>query len=131
VYGDKAILPPKVTMGSLYVQTYDEAAQDQLRCDDIDLIDEQRWKSIIKNERYHQGLWSYDQWFMWSRELQVDDLVLRRVLTWECANKLSPGWEGPFWVTQVCCPGCVHLTMEDRESLPNPWNIEHLCKFYP
>jgi hypothetical protein len=62
---------------------------------------------------------------MRSRELQVDDLVLRCVLTQEGAN------EGPFWVTQVCRPGCVHLTTEDGESLPNPWNIEHLHKFYP
>jgi hypothetical protein len=42
VYGAEAILPPEVTMGSLCVQTYDEASQDQLRCEDIDLIDERR-----------------------------------------------------------------------------------------
>jgi hypothetical protein len=44
-----------------------------------------------------------------SRELQVEDLVLWQVLTREGANKLSPGWEGPFLVTQVSCPGCVCL----------------------
>jgi hypothetical protein len=42
VYGAEAILPPEVTMGSLRVKTYDEATQDQLRCEDIDLTDEQR-----------------------------------------------------------------------------------------
>jgi hypothetical protein len=66
-----------------------------------------------------------------SKELQVKDLVLRQVLTREGANKLSPGWEGPFRVTQVCRPGYVHLATEDGEPLPNPWNIEHLRKFYP
>jgi hypothetical protein len=68
---------------------------------------------------------------MRSRELQVDDLVLRWVLTREGANKLSPGWEGPFQVTQVCHPGCVYLATEDGELLPNSWNIEHIHKFYP
>jgi hypothetical protein len=68
---------------------------------------------------------------MHSRELQVDDLVLRWVLTRVGANKLSPGWEGPFRVTQVCHPGCVQLAMEDGEPLPNSWNIDYLCKFYP
>jgi hypothetical protein len=68
---------------------------------------------------------------MRSRELQVDDLVLRQVLTREGVNKLSPGWEAPFQVTQVRCPRCVHLAKEDREPPPNPWNIEHICKFYP
>jgi hypothetical protein len=42
VYGDEVILPPEVTMGFLRVQVYNEAAQDQLRCEDIDLIDERR-----------------------------------------------------------------------------------------
>jgi hypothetical protein len=42
VYEAEAILPPEVTMGSLRVQTYDESAQDQLRCEDIDLVDERR-----------------------------------------------------------------------------------------
>jgi hypothetical protein len=40
VYGDGAVLPLKVTMGSLCVQEYDEAAQDLLWCEDIDLVDE-------------------------------------------------------------------------------------------
>jgi hypothetical protein len=52
IYGAEAVLPPEVTMGSLRVQAYDKAAQDQLRCEDIDLIDEKRWQSAIKNARY-------------------------------------------------------------------------------
>jgi hypothetical protein len=32
---------------------YDEATQDQLWCEDIDLIDERRWQSAIKNIQYH------------------------------------------------------------------------------
>jgi hypothetical protein len=43
VYGAEAVLAPKVTMGSLCVKTYDEATQDQLRYEDIDLVDERRW----------------------------------------------------------------------------------------
>jgi hypothetical protein len=30
VYGAEAVLSPEVCMGSLYVQSYDEATQDQL-----------------------------------------------------------------------------------------------------
>jgi hypothetical protein len=52
VYGVEAVLPPEVTMGSLRVKTYDEATQDQLRREDIDLVDERRWQAAIKNERY-------------------------------------------------------------------------------
>jgi hypothetical protein len=59
VYGAEVVLPPEVTMGSLRVQTYDETMQDQLRHDDIDLIDERRWQSAIKNVRYRQALQHY------------------------------------------------------------------------
>jgi hypothetical protein len=122
--------PPEVTIGSLRVKAYDEAAQDQLRREDIDLVDERRWQSAIKNARYQQALKRYHQRFVRSRELQVDDLVLRRILNREGMNKPSPNWEGPFRVTRICRPGCVHLAMEDGEPVPRPWNKEHLCKFY-
>jgi hypothetical protein len=82
VYGAEVVLPPEVTMGSLRVKTYDEATQDQLRHEDINLVDERRWQAAIKNARYRQALRRYHQRIVRSRELQVDDLVLRRVLTW-------------------------------------------------
>jgi hypothetical protein len=131
VYGAKAVLPPEVTMGSLHVKTYDEATQDELRCEDIDLVDERRWQSAIKNARYRHALRRYHERFVRSRELQLDDLVLRRVLSREGMNKLSPCWEGLYRITQVYRPGCVRLAMEEGEPVPRPWNIEHLHKFYP
>jgi hypothetical protein len=73
----------------------------------------------------------YHQWFIWSRELQVDDPVLMRVLSREGMNKLSPCWEGPYRVTQVCRPECVRLATEEGEPMLCPWNIEYLRKFYP
>jgi hypothetical protein len=131
VYKAEAVLPSEVTMGSIRAQVYDKAMHDQFRCEDINLVDERRWQSTIKNARHRQALKRYQERFVRSRELQVDVLVLRRVLTREGANKLSPGWEGPFRVTQVCRPICVCLATEDGEPLHNPWNIEHLHKFYP
>jgi hypothetical protein len=80
-------------------------------------------KMHATGRRYHQR-------FMRSKELQVDDLVLRWMLNWEDMNKLSTCWEGPFRVTQVCRPGCVRLATEKGEPVPCPWNIEHLHKFY-
>jgi hypothetical protein len=91
VYGAEAVLPPEVTMGSIRVQAYDKAVQDQLRREDINLVDERRCQSAIKNARYHEALKHYQERFVHSRELQVEDLVLRQVLTQDGANKLSPG----------------------------------------
>jgi hypothetical protein len=49
LYMANDVLPLEITMGSLHVQTYDKAMQDQLWCDDIDLIDKRRWQVAIKN----------------------------------------------------------------------------------
>ena len=46
-------------------------------------------------------------------------------------NKLSPKWEGPFWVAQIFRPGAVCLESEDGKRVLNSWNLEHLRKFYP
>jgi hypothetical protein len=42
MYEVETALPTEVTMGSLLVRTYNEAAQDQLWCEDIDLVDKRR-----------------------------------------------------------------------------------------
>jgi hypothetical protein len=119
VYEVEAVLPPEVTMGSLHVKTYDKAMQDRLQHEDIDLVDERRWQYAIKNALYRQALKRYHQRFMRSRELEVDDPVFRRDINREGMNKLSPNWEGPFRVTQVCQPGCVCLATEDGELVPH------------
>jgi hypothetical protein len=118
-------------MGSLRVQASEAELQEQQRCQDVDLVDERRWRTAVRNARYNQVLRRYHQRFMHSRELRVGDLVLRRILNREGLHKLSPSWEGPFKVSKVCQAGSVHLATEEGMQLPNPWNIEHLRKFYP
>jgi transposase InsO family protein len=60
----EVVLPSEVTMGSLCVKIYDEAMLDQLRHEDIDLVDERRWQSGFKNARYRQVLKHYHQRFV-------------------------------------------------------------------
>jgi transposase InsO family protein len=131
VYGAEACLPPEVHLGSPRVQAFDESVQEQVRLQDVDLVDERRWRAAIRNARYNQALKRYHQRFVHSRELRAGDRVLKRILNREGLHKLSPSWEGPFKVTEVCRPGCVRLATEKGIPLKNPWNIEHLRKFYP
>jgi hypothetical protein len=131
VYGAEACLPLEIIMGSPRLQSFDESMQGQLRREDVDFIDKHRWRAAIRNAWYNQALRRYHQRFVHSRELRVEDLVLRRVLNREGLHKLSPSWEGPFKVTEICRPGCVRFATTEGVPLPNPWNIEHLRKFYP
>jgi hypothetical protein len=77
VYGAEACLPPEITMGSLRVQDFDEELQEQQCREDVDLVDERRWRATFRNARYNQALRRYHQRFVHSRELRVGDLVLR------------------------------------------------------
>jgi transposase InsO family protein len=43
VYRAEACLPPKITMGYLRVQPFDEDLQEQQRRQDVDLVNERRW----------------------------------------------------------------------------------------
>jgi transposase InsO family protein len=52
VYGAEVVIPPEVTMVSPRVQPYDEATQDQLWRDDVDLVNETRWQTALQNARY-------------------------------------------------------------------------------
>jgi hypothetical protein len=46
-------------------------------------------------------------------------------------HKLSAPWEGPFIVMEVVSPSTYRLQWVDGQGVPNVWNIEHLCRFYP
>jgi len=46
-------------------------------------------------------------------------------------HKLSAPWEGPFIVIEVIGPATYRLKWGDGSGVPNPWNIEHLWRFYP
>jgi hypothetical protein len=46
-------------------------------------------------------------------------------------HKLSALWEGPFIVMEVVSPSTYRLQWTDVQGVPNVWNIEHLCRFYP
>ena len=80
VYGAEACLPPEIHLGSPRVQAFDESMQEQLRRDDVDFVDERRWRAAIRNARYNQALRHYHQRFVHSRELRAGDLILRRIL---------------------------------------------------
>jgi hypothetical protein len=69
VYGAEAIIPQEIIMVSPRVQAYDEVTQDQLQCEDVKLIDEQRWQAALQNAWYYKELSRYHQWFVHSTQL--------------------------------------------------------------
>ena len=46
------------------------------------------------------------------------------------AGKLAQTWEGPYRVTAIAGAGAYYLEDLDERSLPQPWNVHNLKKFY-
>jgi len=55
-FGAEAVLPPEVTNGSPRVNAFDEEKQEQLRRDDIDLLEEKCLVAALRAAKYQQAL---------------------------------------------------------------------------
>ena len=98
---------------STRVETFKDSNQEQLRADDINLLEEKRNQALIRSAVYQQALRKYYDRKVQPRSLAVGDLVLRLCQNKSNRNKLSPKWEGPYTVVEVTRPGSVRLAMED------------------
>ena len=67
------------------------------------------------------------------RPLASGDLVLRKVLgntknpAW---GKLGPNWEEPYRVTSVAGIDAYCLEDLDEKTIPSPWNVNNLRRYY-
>ncbi|KAL2228390.1 UNVERIFIED_CONTAM: Gag-Pol polyprotein [Sesamum indicum] len=109
VYGTKAIIPAKIGEESQRVAMYDpETNQDERRFD-LTVIEEKRDASYARI-LHHKGLMmkSHDRRIR-PRQLQVGDLVLKKVEASKHVGKLEPPWEGPYKVIEIKKKGTYRL----------------------
>ena len=68
------------------------------------------------------------------RRFNTRDLILRKVSQATkdpSQGKLGPAWEGPYEVICHSIESSYYLKSLDGQELSQPWNIEHLKKYYP
>jgi hypothetical protein len=131
VYGSEAVLPTDVAFSTPLIQHYEEWTVEETRKVDLDSIEEHRVATLMRHTRYEQQLQCYHNRSVRERSFNVGDLVLRRIQSTKGMHKLSAPWEGPFIVMEVVSPSTYRLRWADGQGVPNVWNIEHLCRFYP
>ena len=108
---------------------YDELEKEQLRQDDVMLLEEDRLRVAVRAARYQQAWRRYHSRKVHARSCEEGDLGLWRVQSAKTFNKFTPKWEGPYRVIRVTKPITVRLETEDAIPVSNSWNIEHLRKF--
>ena len=128
VYGSEAILRTDIAFGAPHTQNYDEGEAETTRRIDLDSAEEHSLTVALQHARYKQQLRRYHDKNVQQCDFNVGDLVLQRVQT--PGGKLTPPWEGPFIMSSVVVPGTYRLQREDGTDMGNPWNIEHLRRFY-
>ena len=109
VYGAEAILPTDLEYGSPRTRAYDDQSNQTNQEDSLDQLEEARNMALLHSARYQQSLRCYHARGVWSRDLQVGDLVLRLRQDARGRHKLTPPWEGPFIIAKILKPGTYKL----------------------
>jgi hypothetical protein len=65
--------------------------------------------ALLHSARHQQSLRRYHARGVWSRDLQVGDLVLGLRQDDRGHHKLMPPWEGPFIIAKILKPGTYKL----------------------
>jgi hypothetical protein len=131
VYGSETVLPTDIAFGAPRTKFYKEGEAEQTRRVNLDSLEEQRLAAVMRQDRHDQQLRRYHGRNVKDTSFNVGDLVLRRIQKTDGMHKLSTPWEGPFIITEVINPSTYCLQWGDGQGVPNPWNVEHLRRFYP
>lgn len=132
-YGGEAVIPVEISLCSARVSRFALAENKELMVMQLDSLEECRESATPRLAEYQQKLaWRCNK-DMKEREFSARDLVLRKAVgnTRDVsAGKLAPNWEGPYRVTVIARAGAYYLEEMEERSLPWPWNVQNLKKFY-
>ena len=132
-YGTEAVIPVEVGVASTRRTTFNEVENDDKLRVNLDYLDRVRDKASSRMTEYQRKMAEYYNKRVKLRQLDIGDLVLRKVTTAikdPTQGKLGPTWEGPYRVVHYSRRGSYHLETVDGRRLPRPWNIEHLKKYH-
>jgi hypothetical protein len=130
VYEAEAVLPLEIYLKSARVAQFNEEDQDESRQLDANLLEERCNAALSNVRKYQEALKKYYNKNVVQRELNVDDLVLKKDIRTKDKHKFSTPWEGPFIIVGVAAPGPYVLAEVDGDMLPNTWNSDQLRKYY-
>lgn len=132
-YRAEAVIPAEVSICSTRVAGFDPSINNEMLAERLDKLEECREVATIRLAEYQQKLARrYDQGVR-TRRFDAGDLVLRRAVGHmrnTHAGKLAQTWEGPYRVTAAAGAGTYYLEKLDERTLPRPWNVQNLKKFY-
>ncbi|KAL5578806.1 hypothetical protein UlMin_011248 [Ulmus minor] len=132
-YGVEAVIPIEISLPTFRVDNFDEESNDVLLALTTDLLEEKREISQVRAAALQQTIAQYYNSKVKLRRFAKGDLVLRKVFLntkEKGVGVLGPNWEGPYRVRTIIRPGTYELETLEGRVLSNPWNAEHLRRYY-
>jgi hypothetical protein len=107
---------------------FSEVDQDEARELDSNLLEEKHNKALANVQKYQEYLkWYYNKSVV-LRQLEIEDLVIKKDIRSKDKNMFSSPWEEPFIVVDIATPGAYVLAEVDDSMLT--WNADQLHKYY-
>ena len=132
-YRIEAVIPVKVGVTSTRRVAFSEEGNDEKLWLNLDCLDEVRDKASSRMTKYQQKMVEYYNKRVRLRQLDIGDLVLRKVSAATKdpnQGKLGPTWKRPYRVVHYSRRGSYHLETLDGQKILHPWNIKNLKKYH-
>jgi hypothetical protein len=119
VYGAEAVLPPEIYLKSAKVAHFNREDQDEVIELDTNLLEERHNTTLSNVRKYQTALKRYYNKSMVQRELNIEDLVLKKDIRTKDKHKFLTPWEGPLIIVDVATLGAYVLAEVDGGIIPN------------
>ena len=132
-YGVEAVIPLEIGLPTIRTTDFDvQINEDSLR-KNLDLLEERRDMAVIRLASYQQQIKREHDKNVRERAFRTGDLILTKVMTntrKASDGKLGPNWERPYKVASLAGLEAYRLQDMDGKTVPRPWNIFNLKKYF-
>ncbi|XP_070002416.1 uncharacterized protein [Nicotiana sylvestris] len=135
VYGTEAVIPAEVEIPSLRIIVEAEIEDSEwikARLEQLTLIDEKRMATICHRQLYQQRMARAYNKKVRPKNLEVGQLVLRRILSHhqEAKGKFAPNWKGPYIIRKILPRGALYLGDIEGNDPEAAVNIDAVKRYY-
>ncbi|XP_071718923.1 uncharacterized protein [Rutidosis leptorrhynchoides] len=131
VYGSEAMIPVEVFVETHRVANFDEIANANGICENLNFIEERRLMAAIREENNKQQIAKYYNKKIHALAFDVGEWVLRNneASRAEKQGKLGPNWEGPYQIVRINAVGSYKLQDIEGRNVPNAWHATLLKRY--
>ena len=132
-FGSEAVIPTETHVPTRRVSYYNPGDNEEELRGCLEEIEERRDHARVRAAYHQTKVAKYYNARVRNRRFSPGDLVLKKVIPSTripSAGTLGDSWEGPYIVSSASMKGAYKLQTEEGVPLRNPWNAEHLKKYY-